>query len=64
MSFKMVLSKDDASYIITIEVQASIENVLIQSDVPIDLIDVENNTAVVSFSECDPLVNITVIKII
>lgn len=51
----VTLIKQDASYVLSIEVPASIENVLLQSDVPIDLLDVEKNSAVVSFSECDPL---------
>ncbi|KAF2879488.1 hypothetical protein ILUMI_26683 [Ignelater luminosus] len=50
----MVLSKDDASYILTLEVPTAIDNVLLQSDVPINLLDVEKNSAVVSFSEPDP----------
>ncbi|KTG31528.1 hypothetical protein cypCar_00003754, partial [Cyprinus carpio] len=39
---KFTLSQDDASYSLTLE-----------SDVPIDLLDVDKNSAVVSFSECD-----------
>lgn len=50
----MVLTRDDASYLMTIEVEAPIDTILIQSDVPIDLLDVERNSAVVSYSECDP----------
>lgn len=52
----MNLSKTDASYILTIEVPAPIDNILLQSEVPIDLLDVEKNSAVVSFSEADPKV--------
>lgn len=52
----MVLTKEDASYILTIEIPSPIEFVLLQSDVPIKLLDVDKNTAVVSFSPCDPLV--------
>jgi len=48
------LNRDDASYTLSIEVQMSIDNVLLQSDVPIDLLDVEKNSAVVSYSQCDP----------
>lgn len=47
------LSKADASYILTIEVPAPIDNILLQSEVPIDLLDVEKNSAVISFSESD-----------
>ncbi|XP_074849474.1 BBSome complex member BBS7 isoform X4 [Carettochelys insculpta] len=50
---KFTLNKDDASYSLILEVQTAIDNVLIQSDVPIDLLDVEKNSAVVSFSGCE-----------
>ncbi|XP_043223062.1 Bardet-Biedl syndrome 7 protein homolog isoform X2 [Amphibalanus amphitrite] len=50
---RMTLSKEDASYLLTIEVQTPIDNVLLQSDVPVDLLDVEKNSAVVSYSTCD-----------
>ncbi|KAB1282067.1 Bardet-Biedl syndrome 7 protein [Camelus dromedarius] len=50
---KFTLNKDDASYSLILEVQTAIDNVLIQSDVPIDLLDVDKNSAVVSFSNCD-----------
>ncbi|XP_034399170.1 Bardet-Biedl syndrome 7 protein isoform X2 [Cyclopterus lumpus] len=50
---KFTLSQDDASYSLTLEVQTAIDNLLLQSDVPIDLLDVDKNSAVVSFSECD-----------
>ncbi|KAM9329721.1 BBSome complex member BBS7 [Gastrophryne carolinensis] len=50
---KFTLSKDDASYSLILEVQMAIDNVLIQSDVPVDLLDVDKNSAVVSFSGCD-----------
>ena len=42
----------------SLECQAPIDNVLLTSDVPIDLLDVEKNSAVVSYSTCDPEVNI------
>ncbi|KAK4304694.1 hypothetical protein Pmani_023378 [Petrolisthes manimaculis] len=51
---KMSLSRNDASYLLSLEVQTAIDNVLLQSDVPIDLLDVEKNSAVVSYSTCDP----------
>ncbi|XP_059620344.1 Bardet-Biedl syndrome 7 protein homolog [Phlebotomus argentipes] len=51
----MVLCREDASYDLSIEIPASIEYILLQSDVPLELLDVEKNTAVVSFSECNPL---------
>ncbi|KAM9795580.1 BBSome complex member BBS7 [Neosynchiropus ocellatus] len=50
---KFSLCRDDASYSLTLEVQTAIDNLLLQSDVPIDLLDVDKNSAVVSFSECD-----------
>ncbi|XP_032873072.1 Bardet-Biedl syndrome 7 protein isoform X1 [Amblyraja radiata] len=50
---KFTLNRDDASYSLTLEVQTAIDNVLLQSDVPIDLLDVDKNSAVVSFSGCD-----------
>ncbi|XP_071846430.1 BBSome complex member BBS7-like isoform X1 [Apostichopus japonicus] len=50
---KFSLNRDDASYILSIEVKAAIDNVLLQSDVPIDLLDTEKNSAVVSYSSCD-----------
>lgn len=51
---QMTLTKEDASYILTLEVPTAIDNVLLQSDVPIDLLDVEKNSAVVSYSEPEP----------
>nr|CAD7202429.1 unnamed protein product [Timema douglasi] len=54
---KMILNKEDASYSLMLEVQTPIDNVLIQSDVPLDLLDVERNSAVVSYSDCDPSVS-------
>lgn len=50
----MTLCQDDASYSLILEVQTAIDNVLIQSDVPVDLLDVERNSAVVSYSACEP----------
>ncbi|TRY73217.1 hypothetical protein TCAL_01950 [Tigriopus californicus] len=51
---RFTLSQADASYNLSLEVQTSIDNVLLQSDVPVDLLDVEKNSAVVSYSACDP----------
>lgn len=53
----MSLSKEDASYSLTIEIPAPIEFVLLQSNAPVQLIDVEKSSAVVSFSQCDPSVS-------
>ena len=54
----MTLNRSDASYLLSLEVQTAIDNVLLQSDVPIDLLDVEKNSAVVSYSTCDPDVSL------
>ncbi|XP_012532713.1 Bardet-Biedl syndrome 7 protein homolog [Monomorium pharaonis] len=54
VNHKMVLHKEDASYSLSVELDASIDNILIQSDTPIDLLETENNSAVVSLSACDP----------
>ena len=51
---KMTLNQTDASYILSIECQTAIDNVLLHSDVPVDLLDVEKNSAVVSYSACKP----------
>ncbi|KAK3099890.1 hypothetical protein FSP39_011300 [Pinctada imbricata] len=51
---KFVLNREDASYTLSLELQIPIDNVLLQSDVPIDLLDVEKNSAVVSYSACNP----------
>ncbi|XP_052252267.1 Bardet-Biedl syndrome 7 protein homolog isoform X2 [Dreissena polymorpha] len=51
---KFVLNREDASYTLSLELQMPIDNVLLQSDVPIDLLDVEKNSAVVSYSACLP----------
>jgi Bardet-Biedl syndrome 7 protein len=51
---RFTLNASDASYLLSIEVQTAIDNVLLQSDVPVDLLDVEKNSAVVSYSACEP----------
>ena len=50
----MTLNKEDASYTFLVELDRSIDNILIQSDTPIELLDVEGNNAVMSLSTCDP----------
>lgn len=52
----MTLSKQDSSYILILEAQTPIDNVFLQSNVPVDLLDVEKNSAVVSYSEAEPKV--------
>ncbi|XP_072746370.1 BBSome complex member BBS7 isoform X2 [Anoplolepis gracilipes] len=54
LNHKMILHKEDASYSLSVELDASIDNILIQSDTPIDLLETENNSGVVSLSACDP----------
>ncbi len=54
MNDRFTLSQADASYNLSLEAQSAIDNVLLQSDVPVDLLDVEKNSAVVSYSVCDP----------
>ena len=34
--------------------KCSVDNVLLHSDVPVDLLDIEKNSAVVSYSDCNP----------
>lgn len=51
---KFTLNKNDASYTLNLECQTAIDNVLLQSDVPVDLLDVDKNSAVVSYSATDP----------
>ena len=55
---RFTLSQTDASYLLSLELETAIDNVLLQSDVPVDLLDVEKNSAVVSYSSCDPEVKI------
>ncbi|XP_049544780.1 Bardet-Biedl syndrome 7 protein-like [Anopheles darlingi] len=50
-----MLSKSDATYLLSLEIPTPIEHVLLQCDAPLSLLDVEKNSAVVSFSECDKL---------
>ena len=42
---------DDASYLLSLEVEIAIDCVIIQCDIPLDLIDCERNSAVVSFND-------------
>ena len=51
------LNRDDATYNLAIESEIPIDNVLLQCDVILDILDVEKNSAVMSFSECDPKVD-------
>nr|XP_002127808.1 Bardet-Biedl syndrome 7 protein homolog [Ciona intestinalis] len=51
---KFVLSPNDSSYTLSIEVQTAIDHIVLQSDVPIDLLDVESTSAVVSYTTNPP----------
>ena len=53
---KFELNRDDASYMLTFETDVPIDNILLQCDVPIDLLDSDKNTCVMSTSECDDTV--------
>lgn len=55
---KFELNRDDASYTLSIETEVPIDNVLLQCDVPIDLLDSEKNSSVLSYSECDENVGV------
>ncbi|KAJ8944863.1 hypothetical protein NQ314_009353, partial [Rhamnusium bicolor] len=46
-----VLEKSTSTYNLAIEVPTAIDNILIQSNTKVDLLDVEKNSAVVSYSE-------------
>ncbi|XP_043478026.1 Bardet-Biedl syndrome 7 protein homolog isoform X2 [Leptopilina heterotoma] len=54
VNYRMALNKADTSYSLSVELDTAIDNVLIQSDAPIELLDVESNNAVASLSICDP----------
>ncbi|XP_059481988.1 Bardet-Biedl syndrome 7 protein homolog [Neocloeon triangulifer] len=51
---KFTLIQNEAVYLLSIEVQTPIDNVLIQSNTPLLILDVERNSAVVSHSASDP----------
>nr|XP_018917653.1 PREDICTED: Bardet-Biedl syndrome 7 protein homolog [Bemisia tabaci] len=50
---KLTFCKEDTSYQLTLEVETTIDNVLVQADLPIELMDIDKNSAVVSHSACD-----------
>ncbi|XP_066595790.1 Bardet-Biedl syndrome 7 protein homolog [Prorops nasuta] len=54
VNHRMTLIKEEAAYSLSVELDTSIDNILIQSDTPVELLDVENNSAVVSLSVCNP----------
>lgn len=49
--FQFILEKQNATYNLSIEVPTEIDNILLQSNVKVDLLDVEKNSAVVSYSD-------------
>lgn len=50
----MILQKEAAAYLLSFEMDTGIDNILVQSDTPVELLDVETNDAFVSLSSCDP----------
>ncbi|XP_026282098.1 Bardet-Biedl syndrome 7 protein homolog [Frankliniella occidentalis] len=54
INHKLSLIREEAAYLLTLEAATAIDNVLVQSDVPVDVLDVDRNSAVVSFSDCEP----------
>lgn len=59
---KFELSKDDASYTLSIDSDVPIDNVLLQCDIPIDLLDTNKNSCVLSHSECDESVSLSKLR--
>lgn len=53
VSDRFELNQDDATYSLTVESEVPVDNVLLQCDVILDILDVEKNSAVMSFSDCD-----------
>ncbi|XP_066154272.1 Bardet-Biedl syndrome 7 protein homolog isoform X2 [Euwallacea fornicatus] len=49
--FKFILDRKTASYLLSLEAPTPIEHILIECNAKIDLLDVEKNTAVISYSE-------------
>ncbi len=50
---KFELNRDDASYTLSISCDVPIDYVLLQCNVPVDLLEGHTNTAVSSYSDCD-----------
>ncbi|XP_015790248.1 Bardet-Biedl syndrome 7 protein homolog [Tetranychus urticae] len=46
-----MILQEDASYLLTLESEVAIDSIVVQSDIPIDLLDCERNSAVVTFNE-------------
>lgn len=56
-----VLSHADASYVLSVELQVPLEFLLLQCDAPMDMLDSDKNTSVVSFSPCTPAVSESIV---
>lgn len=61
--FQFTLEKTTSTYTLSIEVPTAIDNILLQSNVSLKLIDVEKNSAVVSYSDSDTNVSKTEVQI-
>lgn len=59
---RFALIEGEAAYMLTLELLVAIDYVLIQSTVAIDLLDVAKNSAVVSFTKCEPSVSVACIQ--
>ncbi|XP_044019179.1 Bardet-Biedl syndrome 7 protein homolog isoform X3 [Aphidius gifuensis] len=51
-NYRMNLDRESASYGLSIELDSPIDNILIQSDIPVELLD-ESKSSVMSLSTCD-----------
>lgn len=58
----MILQKEDAVHFVVLESETDIDNVLIQSNIPIRLLDLDTNNAVVSYSKCESNVSLIIIE--
>lgn len=56
--FQFTLDKETSTYNLSIELPTAIDNILIQCNIPIELLDVEKNSAVVSYSDSNIQVKI------
>jgi len=54
MKDRFVLDETDACYTLTVEMETPIESVVLQSTMEVDIVDVENNAAIVSKTRCPP----------
>eukprot|EP00052_Salpingoeca_macrocollata_P026516 m.246281 g.246281 ORF g.246281 m.246281 type:complete len:726 (+) comp22582_c0_seq3:62-2239(+) len=54
INLRFALQLHDASYLLSLETPNSIDTVVLQCDVPVDVLDVKDNTAAVSFCPMQP----------